>query len=70
MVISAEIGVMKPDAAAYQAVLERIPCKAADAIFIDDMAANIQGAEAVGMKGILYRQGMDLEGELVNFLKI
>ncbi len=69
LVISAEIGVMKPDAAAYEAVLARVPCNAQDAIFIDDMPANIQGAEAVGMKGILYRPGMDLEAELANFLK-
>lgn len=58
LIISALIGVMKPDPAAYRAALRgRSPEKA---IFIDDLSANIEGARAVGIHGILYKPGMDL----------
>ena len=55
IVISAEIGVMKPAAAAYQAVLDRLALPAARCVFIDDQAANIAAAQALGMYGIVFR---------------
>ncbi len=54
LVISANIGVMKPAAAAYQTVLEQMRIEPGDAIFIDDMPANIEGAQAVGLEAIRY----------------
>lgn len=64
LVVSAQIGVMKPDPAAYHAVLEQLAHPAADTVFIDDMPANIEGARAVGMIGILYTPDLDLAQEL------
>ncbi len=64
LVISAQIGVMKPDERAYRTVLDQIGCRPADAIFIDDMPANIAGSEAVGIKGILYTNTATLEKDL------
>ncbi|HUN10386.1 MAG TPA: HAD family phosphatase [Aggregatilineales bacterium] len=64
LVISAHIGVMKPDERAYRAVLDKIGRKPAEAIFIDDMPANIAGAEAIGIKGILYTNTAALEQDL------
>jgi putative hydrolase of the HAD superfamily len=64
MVVSANIGVMKPNPAAYMAVLERLGNAAADTVFIDDMPANIEGARAVGMIGLHYTSGLDLTKEL------
>jgi epoxide hydrolase-like predicted phosphatase len=54
LIISANIGVMKPDARTYQIILDRIGRKADEAIFIDDMPANIQGAQQVGLHAIHY----------------
>jgi epoxide hydrolase-like predicted phosphatase len=68
LVISAQIGVMKPDARAYQAVLDRIGCEPSQAIFIDDMPANIAGAEAVGLRGIRYRETALLRQDLETML--
>jgi len=66
LVISACIGVMKPDPAAYQAVLQgRSP---ENAIFIDDLPANIEGARALGITSVLYTAGMDLPATLAPML--
>ena len=52
--ISAEIGVMKPDAAAYQAILGMLALPASACAFIDDLPANVVAAQALGMHGIVF----------------
>lgn len=54
IVISAEEGIMKPDPRIYQTALSQLGCQAAEALFIDDAPANIEGATAVGMATILF----------------
>jgi epoxide hydrolase-like predicted phosphatase len=68
LIITAEIGVMKPDTAAYNTVLERIRHRADESIFIDDRQENIEGAAAVGIHGIHYKDGMDLRAALDDLL--
>jgi putative hydrolase of the HAD superfamily len=55
IVISAEIGVMKPDAAAYQTVLDRLGVPADVCVFIDDLPANVKAARLLGLHGIVFR---------------
>ena len=55
MVISAEVGVMKPDARIYQIALERARASPKEAVFVDDFYENIQGCEKVGMRGIHFK---------------
>ena len=52
--ISAEIGVMKPDAAAYEAILGMLALPASACVFIDDLPANVVAAQALGMHGIMF----------------
>lgn len=52
--ISAEIGVMKPDAAAYEAILGMLALPAPACVFIDDLPANVAAARALGMHGIVF----------------
>jgi epoxide hydrolase-like predicted phosphatase len=68
LIISAEIGVMKPDARAYQTVLEKLDCSADMTIFIDDRQANVDRAAALGMYPVFYHAGMDLRATLVPIL--
>jgi glucose-1-phosphatase len=68
LTISAEIGVMKPDARAYQIALERAGIEAAQAVFIDDFQHNIEGAKAVGMHGILFKSPEQVKSELITIL--
>jgi 2-haloacid dehalogenase len=48
-VISGIDGVVKPDPAIYRLALNRFGLDAADTLFIDDVAANVAGAESVGI---------------------
>ena len=52
--ISAEIGTMKPDAAAYEAILGMLAVPASACVFIDDLPANVAAARALGMHGIVF----------------
>jgi putative hydrolase of the HAD superfamily len=52
--ISAEIGVMKPHAAAYEAVLNRLEVPARACVFIDDQLRNVEAAQALGLHGIVF----------------
>jgi putative hydrolase of the HAD superfamily len=64
LIISANIGVMKPDPQAYEAVLEHLKCPPDHAIFIDDMPANIEGARIVGIHTIHYTTTPALQAAL------
>ena len=53
--ISGLEGVMKPDPAVYQTTLDRLGVPPAEAVFVDDMQINIEGAQQVGMTGVRFR---------------
>lgn len=65
LVISAEIGAMKPDPVAYQTVLEHAGCPPGDAVFFDDRPENVEGARRVGIEGVHYTAGLDLSNWLI-----
>lgn len=56
--------VMKPDPLIFERTLARLGCQAAEAVFIDDFAHNIRGAQAVGMHTIHFTPQTDLVAEL------
>jgi epoxide hydrolase-like predicted phosphatase len=56
LVISAEVGLMKPDARIYRLALEKIRIQPAEAVFLDDQPVNVEGARALGMHAIQFRQ--------------
>ena len=51
--LSQEMGMRKPEARIYQAVLQAEGFTASDAVFFDDNADNIEGASQCGMTSIL-----------------
>ncbi|MCR5262987.1 MAG: HAD family phosphatase [Clostridiales bacterium] len=53
-VISAIDGFMKPDIGIYELLLNRYGLEAGDCLFVDDVKANVDGAEAAGMKGFVF----------------
>jgi epoxide hydrolase-like predicted phosphatase len=55
MIISAEVGAVKPEAKIYQVALEQVGVKPKEMVFVDDFAVNIEGCEKVGIKGILFK---------------
>ena len=68
MIISAEAGVMKPDARIYQMALDKLGVAPAEAIFLDDFPANVSGARAVGMQAIHFVQPEQALDELQKLL--
>ncbi|MFE6995551.1 HAD family hydrolase [Microbacterium sp. NPDC057659] len=52
---SHEQGVNKPDPQAYLLALQKLDADAADVLFIDDRQHSIDGAAAVGIRGVLQR---------------
>ena len=56
MTISAEVGVMKPDARIYRIALEKLGVAPAESVFLDDFPENVAGARAVGMQAIHFKQ--------------
>lgn len=69
MIVSAEEGIMKPDARIYQIALDRVSVAPQHAVFIDDFPHNIVGAQAVGMHGILFEHPEQVKTELAKLLK-
>lgn len=53
--LSSEIGMAKPDREAYQYVAIQLGVLPEECVMIDDIAVNVQGAELVGMQGIIFK---------------
>jgi epoxide hydrolase-like predicted phosphatase len=52
LVISAEVGMAKPDPAIYRLALERLNVEADRAVFVDDFSQNIAAAAEIGMHAV------------------
>jgi len=55
VVISAEVGMHKPQPEIYLLAAERLGQRPSSCVFVDDLRENCAGAEAVGMTAILHR---------------
>ena len=64
IVVSGEEKVLKPDPALYLRALDRFGLRPAEALFVDDRAINVAGAEAVGMHGHLFTDAPGLRRRL------
>lgn len=52
ILISGEVGVVKPNARIYQLAAERLGVPAGDCLFVDDFVENVAGARAAGMQAL------------------
>jgi putative hydrolase of the HAD superfamily len=68
MIISAEVGMVKPDARIFQMAVEQLGVQAGEAVFVDDMVRNIDGAKSVGMQGIHFRNPQQFRLDLEQLL--
>jgi 2-haloacid dehalogenase len=64
IVVSGVEKLAKPDAAIYQLALNRFGLAAGQAIFIDDMVANVESARANGFAGHHFVDAINLRAEL------
>jgi epoxide hydrolase-like predicted phosphatase len=59
VVISAEVGLHKPQPEIYLLAAERLGVRPEDCVFVDDLRENCAGAEAVGMTAVLHRDSAE-----------
>lgn len=57
---SCDMGMMKPDAATYQKVLQELKAAPQDCIFIDDSQKNVEAARSLGIDAIHFTDGSAL----------
>ena len=69
VVISSEVGLMKPDPKIYYLAADSVAVSPAEVLFIDDFIENVEGARQVGMQAIHFndpdlarKQLIDLTG--------
>jgi 2-haloacid dehalogenase len=64
IVVSGDERMLKPEARIYELLCSRYGVAPEEAIFIDDVPKNVEGANAVGIHGIHFRSPMQLEQDL------
>ena len=65
-VISCEEHAVKPGPEIYRRLFAKFDLLPEECIFVDDKAPNIEGAENVGMRGILFKNAAQLEKDLAS----
>lgn len=66
VVVSAEVGYLKPMKQIYQTLIDLYEINPAESVFIDDILRNVEGAQAVGMQGIHFLNAEQCAAELKN----
>jgi putative hydrolase of the HAD superfamily len=61
---SCELGVVKPDPAIYLHTVKKLNVKPEQALFIDNLQKNIEGAETVGLQAALFESAEQLQRDL------
>ncbi len=64
VVVSGDEKLVKPDPAIYRLALDRFGLEAAQAVFVDDVPANVDAAAALGIQAILFTDAVDLRADL------
>jgi glucose-1-phosphatase len=62
--LSFDLGVMKPSAAYYEKAIEKFGIDPFQAVFVDDLTENVEGAVRAGITGIVFRNRNQLAQEL------
>ena len=64
IVVSAEIGLLKPDAEIFDHILKKLKVKPENAVFIDDNPKNTEAAVAMGLSAVVYKDINALKSQL------
>lgn len=68
LVVSGEIGVLKPDLQAYLHTADKLGVEPSSCVFIDDKKRMVDGAKMAGMKGIVYTNLEKLKQDLKDII--
>ena len=67
-IISSLVHLLKPDKAIYELALSTFDIKAEESVFTDDRLPNVQGAEAAGIRGLLFKDAASFREDLEKLL--
>jgi putative hydrolase of the HAD superfamily len=68
IIVSADLGALKPDPKIYQNLLDKHQLKAEECVFFDDLLTNVEGAKGVGMQAFLFIDTATCRKDLENLL--
>ncbi|WNG14232.1 HAD family hydrolase [Cystobacter fuscus] len=64
LVLSCEVGLVKPEPAIYQEALRHAGCAPEEAAFFDDVPAYVEAANAVGIQGCVFTTAAAFDAQL------
>jgi putative hydrolase of the HAD superfamily len=67
IVISSEVGLIKPEPEIFHHILKQMNVSAGEAVFIDDNPHNVDAAEKVGIRGLVFTSAQTLQVDLNEF---
>jgi epoxide hydrolase-like predicted phosphatase len=68
IVVSAEVKMMKPDPRIYTHTIGLLEVEPSEAVFVDDVPANIEAAQKTGIHGVRFRSRQQALADLQAFL--
>ena len=63
-IVSADVGLLKPDAAIFLHLLKTFSLEASETVFFDDVLRNVEGAQSVGIEARLFTTPNQCEQDL------
>ncbi len=67
MIFSNDVGLLKPEPAIYNLALKALGLSASETLFVDDTLENVEAAEKLGMRTILFKSEQQCRAELKSF---
>jgi epoxide hydrolase-like predicted phosphatase len=64
VVISSEVGLMKPDPRVFELALRRLEVAPAEAVFVDDFSVNVRAARDVGLYAVKFLDPVQVRGDV------
>lgn len=68
VVVSADVGLVKPESHMYEYVARQLGVQPSECIFLDDLNKHVRGARQAGMQAILYKDFKQAKTELDQLL--
>lgn len=64
IILSSEVGLLKPDPVIFHLAIERLGVQANQTIFVDDMLRNVEGAKIAGLLGVHFQNSLQMRADL------
>ncbi len=69
VIISSEVGLMKPDPRIFELALRRLEVAADEAVFVDDFSLNVRAAQAAGLHAIRFVDLAQVKADLERIIE-